>query len=526
MVEGDPRLARLLDAVAAVTSDLDLEAVLRNVVEAACTLVEARYGALGVIDADRDRLAAFVHHGIDEATAARIGSLPEGGGLLGQLIEDPRPLRLDDLTRHRASSGVPSAHPPMHTFLGVPIEVRGQVWGNLYLTEKTEGRAFTAEDESLLVGLAAIAGSGIANARLYEESRLRGAWRRAVVEIAAAVLDGVGPDVVRRRIAVLAAGIVDADGALVAEVPDAAPPHVVARSGEGVPDEGTVLAGAGLDDLAARLEVEGVLVTTDPWGSADPLLWVAVRREGRVVAALGLRRRTAWREREREALAEFAEQLRFAWTYERARGELRRLSVVAERERIGRDLHDTVIQRLFATGLSLQAAARQSTPDTDVGRRITDAIDGIDATIKEIRSTIFALQVDQAEDPGLRAQVLAVVDEVGSLLPIAPRVRLEGPIDTRATAAVAEQVVPVLREALTNVVKHAGAREVDVVLAVSAGMLELTVRDDGRGLPAVRSEGGLGLVNLLERARALSGEFLVASGSEGRGTVLVWRVPV
>jgi signal transduction histidine kinase len=525
MVEPDPRLGRLLDAVTAVTSDLSLEAVLHRVVEAACTLVDARYGALGVIDDDRQGLRAFVHHGIDAREAARIGTLPEGRGLLGVLVREPQALRLEDLATHPEALGLPPGHPPMRSFLGVPVTVRGRVWGNLYLTEKQGGAPFSADDERLVIGLASVAGSAIANARLYEQSRLRGAWRRAVVEVATTIVAGADPLEVRRRIADLARDLVEADGAVVIDVAggDAI---VLASSGTGVPAVGQAL---GPERCATFAALRPGGVTFDASGDAETagaVCWAPIALDGAVVAVLGVRRSRPTGERQRDALVGFAEQLAFAWTFERARQDLKRLSIVEERERIGRDLHDTVIQELFATGLSLQSAMRLLPEGSAATARLEVAVDAIDATIKGIRLTIFALQSDDEERRGLRARVLALVDEVGALLPVVPRVRIEGPVDTVVPAAVADQVLPVLREALTNVLKHAQATAVEVVLASLEGSLELTVRDDGRGLPAERPGPGLGLMNLLERARALGGESLVASGPDGRGTVVVWRVPL
>jgi signal transduction histidine kinase len=367
----DARLVRLLDAVLAIAGDLEVDAVLARLVEVACDVVGARYGALGELDESGERLRAFVHHGLEDGLAERIGPLPGGLGVLGLLVREPRALRLDDLAAHPAASGIPAHHPPMRSVLGVPIEVRGEVWGNLYLTEKAGGVPFDEDDEELVLGLAAVAGSAIANARLLEESR--------------------------------------------------------------------------------------------------------------------------------------------------------RLSVVEERERIGRDLHDTVIQRLFAAGLGLQAALRQL-GDGNAAARVGAAVDDIDLTIKEIRSTIFALQDDGEHARGVRARMLEVIDEVGGLLSAAPRVRFEGPIDTVVPDEVADQLVPVLREALTNVVRHAGATEVEVVLGATAEGVALTVRDDGSGIAGIEPTGGLGLANLRERARGLGGD-LELSSDRGVGTVLVWRVP-
>lgn len=370
----DPRLGRLLDAVLAVAEDLDLDAVLERVVVAACGLVGARYGALGVIDDDDPaRLSSFVHHGMDPETVARMGALPTGRGLLGQLLRDPRPLRLDDLTEHPAASGLPVGHPPMGAFIGAPIRVRGHVFGNLYLTEKRGGGPFSIEDEAAVVALAAVAGSAIANVKLSVRSR--------------------------------------------------------------------------------------------------------------------------------------------------------ELSVVRERDRIGRDLHDTVIQNLYATGLGLQAAQRSGVDAADVQARIGRAIESIDATVKEIRSTIFALHDVPSQDRRPRTRLLAVAEEMASLLGFPPRLRLEGPIDTVVDPDLTDHLVPVLRESLTNVAKHARASTVVVRVEVIGGMLELEVVDDGVGLPDALRVNGMGVANVRERAELLGGEAQFAS-VVGGGTRVLWRVPL
>jgi signal transduction histidine kinase len=370
----DPHLGRLLDAVLAVAEDLDLDAVLERVVIAACGLVDARYGALGVVDDDDPtRLSSFVHHGMDPVTVARMGALPTGRGLLGELLRDPRPLRLEDLSEHPAASGLPDGHPPMGSFIGAPIRVRGDVFGNLYLTEKRSGGPFSVEDEAAVVALAAVAGSAIANVKLSLRSR--------------------------------------------------------------------------------------------------------------------------------------------------------ELSVVRERDRIGRDLHDTVIQNLYATGLGLQAAQRNGMDPLDVQERIGRAIESIDATVKEIRATIFALQDVPSEDRSPRSRLLAVAEEMASLLGFPPRLRLDGPIDTVVDRELADQLVPVLRESLTNVAKHARASTVVVRVEILAGVLELEVVDDGIGLPESLRPNGMGVTNVRERAELLGGEALFTSVAGG-GTRVLWRIPL
>ena len=370
----DPRVGRLLEAILAVAEDLDLDAVLERVVVAACGLVDARYGALGVVDReDPGRLSTFVHHGIDAETVRRMGALPSGRGLLGELLRDPRPLRVADLGGHPASVGLPPGHPPMHSFIGAPIRVRGAVFGNLYLTDKRTGTAFSAEDEAGVVALAAVAGSAIANVEM-------------------------------------------------------------ARQGQ-------------------------------------------------------------------------------------------ELSVSRERDRIARDLHDTVIQNLYATGLGLQAAVRDGVDPDDARARVERAIESIDATVKEIRARIFDLQDTPSAQRGVRARLLAVAEELADLLGFPARIRLDGPLDTALGAEHVDQLVPVLRETLTNVAKHARATGVVVRVELVDGWIELEVVDDGDGLPAAPRQHGMGLRNVRQRAALLGGDVELGS-APGGGTRVLWRVPL
>ena len=361
------RFEPMLDAVIAVASDLSLPVVLQRIVESAASLVGARYGALGVL-ADTGTLSDFVTVGIDDATVATIGPLPTGKGLLGRLIVDPRPLRLADLSAHPDSSGFPPNHPPMHSFLGVPILVRGEAFGNLYLCEKRGAPEFSDEDERLAVALAVVAGVAVDNARLH-----------------------------------------------------------------------------------ARLQ---------------------------------------------------------------------ELVVLEDRERIARDLHDKVIQRLFATGMSLQAMGPR-VDDADTARRLAEAIDELDVTIREIRNTIFALHTPTA---GLLAELTALVAELGERLGITIDFHVAGPLDLSVPASVAEHLAPVVREAITNVARHAEASRVDVDVDVGADVV-VRVTDDGIGMSGPAPEGGEGLANLAHRAAAALGTFAVEAHPDG-GTVLTWRAPL
>jgi len=371
---GPRRLRNLLDAVLTISSDLDLPAMLERIVEAAVDLVDARYGALGVLDDSRTQLTQFISVGVDDRVKAAIGHLPQGHGILGLLIVDARPLRLPDLREHPDSYGFPPNHPPMRSFLGVPVRLRDQVFGNLYLTDKTSAEVFTDVDEELVVGLAGAAGVAIENARLH-----------------------------------------------------------------------------------ARVQ---------------------------------------------------------------------ELALAGERERIARDLHDTIIQRLFATGLSLQGAAGlvRSDPET-ASRRVNGAIDDLDLTVKHIRSAIFGLEArEPAADGGFRSRVLDVAREAGAVLGFEPGVVFEGPLDAMTPEPVAVDLLATLREALSNVARHAGATGVDVRVAVEGDDVVLCVRDDGIGPPSADAPRGHGLDNMAARASDRGGSFAIRGGDSG-GTLVEWRVP-
>ena len=514
----EERVARLLDAVIAVTGDIQLDTVLTRVIEAACSMVQARYGALGVLADDGRGLSSFVTTGLDDAAIARIGRLPEGRGILGVLIAHPEPLRLDDLKDHPASFGFPPEHPPMHAFLGAPIRVREEVFGNLYLTEKEGGGGFTAEDEELVVGLAAVAGAAIANARLVDDLHRRDAWRSAVLEVATSVLSGEAPDLARDRVTEAARALVGGTGAaIVANDGDA--PRVISTVGD-APPLGPVPAGTPVGEVLTRgrpISFERSVLFP------GAVVWVPLRERDEVVAALGVGTPEPMSLADADQLALFASQASLALAHDRVSADVRRLELIEDRERIGRDLHDTVIQRLFATGLGLQALSRRVADRPEVAERLARAVDDVDATVKEIRSTIFALQAPP-NVASVRADVLRVTDEIATMLRNAPRVRFDGPIDTVVPDAVADHLVPVLREALTNVAKHADAHTVDVVLTASVDTVELTVRDDGVG--GVRGrDGGFGLGNLRDRAASCGGT-LEVDAPPGGGTELRWRVPL
>jgi signal transduction histidine kinase len=506
------RVDQLLAAVLAVGSDLDLQQVLRRIVEAAVSLVDASYGALGVLAQDQVGLAQFITVGIDDETVKRIGPHPTGQGLLGKLITDPRPLRLHDITAHVASSGIPPHHPPMHSFLGVPVRVGRQVFGNLYLTEKRDGEDFTAEDQTVVMALAAAAGVAVQNARLYSESRRQAAWMEAGREISTALLSGAADVDVLAEVAEHGRRVMRSDIAFVALAQEAGL-ELRATSGE--------QSDALLLELSAQLQevldkgAPREVATTDRVGTAVPigtrgvlvLLW-------REPPPLGFT----------EDVADFGRQAAVALELAERRREAERFALVEDRDRIARDLHDLVIQRLFATGMQLQSAIRLVDENpAETRKRLNQAVDELDGTIRELRSTIYGLQAPMQGRPSLRSQVLEIVDAMSEPLGFAPSLRLDGLVDTLATSELADHVLATLREALSNVARHAHAGRVDVVVGIRGKVFSVRVEDDGQGMEpdAARS----GLVNLARRAETLGGEFRVTS-SRGHGTTLLWKVPV
>lgn len=362
----DARLQQLLDAMLTIGSDRSLPTVLRRIIESACKLVDARYGALGVLG-DDGRMTELVTFGVDEATHDAVGRLPEGKGILGRLISDPKPIRLRDVSQSPLSYGFPEHHPPMQSFLGVPVRGR-EAAGSLYVGEKQDGYEFTEDDERLAVALAAAAAVAIDNVTLQER----------------------------------------------------------------------------LEDVA----------------------------------------------------------------------------VLEDRERIAREIHDKIIQRLFSAGMTLQTTLPLVTRG-EVADRINHAVDDLDTTIHDLRNAIFALESPTRR--GVRIDIFACTDDARGALGFSPELRIEGPIDLVVSDQVAEHLLAVLQEALSNVARHAEASHVEVLVSSGADIL-LRVTDNGVGLPDRRRDGN-GLRNMEHRATALGGSFDARSRPEG-GTVVGWRVPL
>ncbi len=370
-IEDPAKLRRVLEATLLLEADLDLPSLLRHIVDEARSMTNARYGALGVLNEDGTALSEFVTAGMDTEEETRIGTRPTGRGVLGLLISDPRPMRSAQLQTHESSFGFPPGHPPMTSFLGVPVKVRDEVYGNLYLTDKIGWSEFTSDDEALIGGLAVAAGIAIENARLH-----------------------------------------------------------------------------------ARVQ---------------------------------------------------------------------EVAVYEERDRLARDLHDTVIQRLFAIGLSLQSMVSDPTAER-TGERLTKVVADVDDTIRQVRTSIFELGSD-GMGPGARDQVLALLRELRPVVGFDIRASFDGPIDTAIPDTVRENLMAVIREAVTNIGRHAGASAAAVDIEVSDELCRLRVTDNGRGFSSAERGGGLGLGNLRRRADKLHGQFSVEHPDAG-GTQLVWQVPL
>ncbi|MFF3869163.1 GAF domain-containing protein [Micromonospora sp. NPDC001898] len=532
VVTSRERLRALLDAVVGIGTDLDLRSTLRRIVQSACELAGARYGALGVIGSDR-LLHDFIVHGIDAELHANIGELPHGRGVLGLLIDHPHPVRMPDITKHPLSYGFPPNHPPMHSFLGVPVRIRDQVFGNLYLAEKQGAAEFTEDDEEIVVALAAAAGVAIENARLYALAHRRERWLAAAAEITSVLLGEVRRTDALTLVARRAREVAEAELAVVllydedageftVEVVDGADEQARELVGAVLPAAETAFAGSVtgrghelMENLAEAAPWPAPVTTgpavVSPLAAADAL-------HGVLVIAYGPDRGGATDD-DVALLGSFAGQAALAM--ERARGQEERelLVVLEDRERIARDLHDVVIQRLFATGLQLQSGAMNARPE--VAKRINAAVDDLDATIRDIRRTIFELRTPMSA--ALRTEIREAVDVAAGSLGFRPTLELTGPIDSAVPEPIRPDLTAVLREALSNAVRHAGASRVAVAVTVDGGWVTVTVTDDGRGCDPAAARGGL--VNLRERAERHAGDFEVRPASPS-GTELRWSVPL
>jgi signal transduction histidine kinase len=532
------RISTLLEAVVGIGSDLDLESVLRRIVEAAVQLVDARYGALGVIG-DDGRLAEFIPVGLDEAEIAAMHHWPEGKGLLGELITRPEPLRTPDIAAHPQSSGFPAGHPPMRTFLGAPVRIRDTVYGNLYLTDKRSGEPFDEDDEALVIALAAAAGAAVDKARLYADAGRQQRWLQASAEVTRRLLSDAATTEILSLVTDLTLELAGADLAVLALPANTGGDLIIEyASGQSAGEVIGIVLPAGASVSGIVMDSGRPLSIGD--FSADQRAASAAREHlnlgpavvfplgpaGRVRGVLTAGRRPGSKPMSTDAvdmITTFAAQAGIGLELADHRRDAERVAVFADRDRIARQLHDLVIQRLFATGMSLQAATGMMA-EGPANVRVGQAVDALDDTIRDIRSSIFMLQAHAAPEipAGLRAQIMTVTDEMTPALGFPPSLRLDGRLDAGIPEPIGKDMLIALREALSNAAKHARASRVDVT--VSAGTeLVLVVQDNGAGLNADGRRSGL--ANLDHRAEALSGQ-LRLDRPEGGGTRLEWRVPL
>ncbi|MEN2740321.1 GAF domain-containing protein [Microbacterium sp. X-17] len=528
------RLRALLAGTQALVEERDLPTVLRRVVEVACSLVDAEYGAMGVIAPERDHLEEFVYVGLGPEQAARIGDLPTGHGLLGALITDPRPIRLPEIAGDPRAGGFPPHHPRMDSFLGVPVRVRGEVFGNLYLTNRRDGE-FTEEDEQLVAALATTAGFAIENARLLDRAKAGERWMSAAAELSAALLStstDTAYDLVANRVRELTNA--DLVCVLLTDDDEERLRVVAARGTNEDSLHGAVIASR---QVAA---VEDVLRTGEPCslprepedaddplrvcrdGEAGPILAVPLRTRSRLWGALSIARDPTgrgFRPEDRASASDLASRTTIALELAAAREAQQRSLLADDRRRIARDLHDQVIQQLFGSGLSLQALAGSLENSAD-RERIAEVVEQIDGSISQIRTAIFALS--QRDESSLRHRVLDVVTELSSALAHPPAVRFGGPVDHAIVGELAADVVAVTRELLSNAIRHAHAGAISLEVAVVDGWASVHVEDDGVGLGGATRRSGL--ANLSERAEALGGQLVF--GSPEPGTSVRWRVPL
>lgn len=533
IVKGRDRLDGLVEAMLVVTSGLELDATLKTIVNTAIQLVDAGYGALGV-RGHHHELIEFISDGIDAETRELIGPLPEGRGVLGHLIDEPKPIRLDNILQHPASVGFPPNHPPMRTFLGVPVRIRDEVYGNLYLTEKADGQPFSEDDEVLVEALAAAAGIAIDNARLYEQSRTRQSWIEATRDIGTELLGGADPAQVFRLIADQALALTEADAVLVAvpgdtEVPatDVAELVVVETAGaaavlgsQPISVSDSVIGAVFADRTPRRFEFidEALNITSD----VGPALVLPLRTTDTVAGVVVIARRRGaqpFTAEQLDMMAAFADQATLAWQLATTQRQMRELDVLSDRDRIARDLHDHVIQRLFAVGLALQGTIPRAR-SSEVQQRLSDSVDELQGVIGEIRTAIFDLHGGSSETTRLRQRL----DEAISAFTgpdLRTTVQFVGPLSV-IDPVLADHAEAVVREAVSNAVRHAAANTLAVTVRVEDDLL-IEVVDDGCGMPADVTASGLN--NLRQRATEVGGE-LVIGEAPGGGTALRWTAPL
>ena len=531
IVEGRDRLDGLVEAMLVVTSGLELDATLRRIIDTAIQLVDARYGALGVRGHGHD-LVEFIYQGIDDDSRALIGHLPQGRGVLGVLIDDPQPIRLDHLQQHPASVGFPPNHPPMRTFLGAPVKIRDEVFGNLYLTEKANGQPFSEDDEVLVQALAAAAGIAIANARLYAQSRARQAWIEAARDIATEMLSGADPTKVFALIAEKALKLADATATMVAVPVEADPPasghaELVITETAGalsIPagEDAVMVTGTPIGDVFSD-RTPRRLNNLDPAirGFTGPVLLLPLRTADTAAGVLVVLRRAGllpFTDEQLDMMAAFADQAALAWQLATAERRMRELDVLTDRDRIARELHDHVIQRLFAVGLAMQATvplARSS----EVQRRLSEQIDDLQEVIQVIRTAIFGLHTSSGATR-LRQRLEEAIAECSGT-GLRTMVQFIGPVSV-VDATLSDHAEAFVRAAIADAARPPKASRLSVVVEVG-DELSIKIAVDAQGVPDPATADNLAKMSRI--AQGIGGSLTVETDPDSE-TILRWSVPL
>jgi len=527
----------LLEVGLTLASELSLPMVLQRIVDLAAQVTDARYGALGVIG-DGGELVEFITTGLSAKQRRAIGSLPRGRGILGLLIREPRSIRIEKIGDHPKSVGFPAHHPPMGSFLGAPVKAMGKVFGNIYLTEKRSAPEFSEQDEESLVVLATQAGVAIANATLYAQTHQRERWLDALRAITSDILAGSDADSLLAGIAEHARDLAGADSASILTTSSTPGQLVVAAAvgahagqvrGQMVPAaksiSGEVMeSGRPLVTKAAAADGHAYQPIIR-LGRVGPAIFVPLRVRGRATGTLMVANLVGGRHFNEETIRlveTFADQASVAIEYARAQTDLRRLELMEERERIAKELHDGIIQSLFAVGMNLQSTALMSgSPETS--RRVDKAVDELDRVIRDLRNYIFGLRPGILADRQLNQALEAIGEEVGSTLQIPIAVEVDGAVSA-ALSSRSHEIVQLTREALSNVTRHAQAQRAAVRLTRQGANAVLTIEDEGVGFDPREASSGSGLRNMRERAAAI-GATLHISSATGKGTKLRFTFP-
>jgi signal transduction histidine kinase len=527
----------LLEAGLTLASELSLPMVLQRIVDLAAQVTDARYGALGVIG-EGGGLAEFITTGLSAKQRRAIGPLPRGRGILGLLISEPRSIRIENIAGHSKSVGFPAHHPPMSSFLGAPVQALGKVYGNIYLTEKRSAPRFSVDDEESLVILATQAGVAIANATLYAQTHQREQWLDALRDITTNILAGATADSLLAAIAEHARNLANADSATVLTI-STTPGQLVAVAavgahadkvrGQAVPTARS-LAGEVMES-GRPLVSEAAATHRDAYqpilrlGRVGPAIFVPFRVRGRATGTLMVANLIGGRRFKPETVRlveTFADQASVAIEYVRAQADVRRLGLLEERERIAKELHDGIIQSLFAVGMNLQSTALMSrSPET--AERVENAVGELDGVIRDLRNYIFGLRPGILADRQLNQALEAIAEEAASTAKIPIAVEVDAEVSA-VLSPRSHEIVQLTREAFSNVTRHARATHASVRLTRIAANAVLTIEDDGVGFDARKPSDGNGMRNMRERAVAIGGTLRVTSAN-GKGTRLRFTFP-